>query len=47
MDSKTGGVNPPVDGPRKAVVGLLAGGPAEVAERDLATAATPHSVEDR
>jgi len=26
---------------------VLAGGPAEVAERDLATAATPHSVEDR
>jgi sulfite reductase beta subunit-like hemoprotein len=26
---------------------VLAGGPAEIAERDLATAATPHSVEDR
>jgi sulfite reductase beta subunit-like hemoprotein len=26
---------------------VLAGGPTEIAERDLATAATPHSVEDR
>jgi sulfite reductase beta subunit-like hemoprotein len=26
---------------------ILAGGPAEIAERDLATAATPHAVEDR
>ncbi len=26
---------------------VLAGGPVEIAERDLATAATPHSVEDR
>jgi len=27
--------------------GILAGGPTEIAERDLVTAATPHSVEDR
>jgi sulfite reductase (ferredoxin) len=30
-----------------ALRSILAGGPAEIAERDLALAATPHSVEDR
>jgi sulfite reductase (ferredoxin) len=31
----------------ESIRSILAGGPAEVAERDLAVASTPHSVEDR
>ena len=36
MDSKTGGVNPPAHGPRKAVIGHLAGGPANGALMSIA-----------
>jgi hypothetical protein len=31
----------------EALRSILAGGPTELAERDLATATAPHSVEDR
>jgi hypothetical protein len=47
VDSKTGGVNPPAHGPRQAVVGLLAAGPANGALMSIAPSVAAISIQSK